>query len=936
MTPWQFSKEDWPTVSALLDHALTLAPAERETWLEQLPPDRLRFKDVIRGLIATADASGGALETLPRLDLSSHQASDLQPGGLVGPYRLIAPLGAGGMGAVWLAERADGELNRRVALKMPHVAWTGALRHRMARERDILAALEHPNIARLYDAGTDATGRPYLALEYVEGEPIDLYAARCALSIDQRLRLLIQVASAVSFAHGRLIVHRDLKPSNILITSSGEVRLLDFGIAKLLQGTTTEETELTRDTGRALTLDYASPEQILGQAIGTASDVYSLGVIAYELLSGARPYQLKRGAPHQIEQAIVAADVPPASSRAPDPACKGQLRGDLDAILNKALKKDPQERYPTVDALADDWRRYLAREPVTARPDSLTYRVSKLVRRYPIPVASAGVVVVAIVLGASVALYQRDRALDEAAAARREAARAEAVRDLLVDIFKANSVMQPNAEAAQNMTARELLAAGIEKVDTLAERAPDAHAYLLRLFGDLHDELSLLDQAHQLHERSSAAALRTFGEGSVEKALADLRLAQVLMRKGEVDRAQALVVAAKSVLEAQVPSSPDLGHAWATEARVFLHSDTPRAERAGQRATQILDAVEPRGDRAATAYFLHGLALQTLGRPADAAQAYRGSRERFTALYSATSNPASAVLGAEARMLMAMSRWKEAGTAIDESLKVLRARGDVIDRCSTLIAKARLELANGRGEQAEAALTEALELRETVPDEVAFPTAAALRAHLGTIAFRRGDLQRGIGLLQDGLRTLPAEDEISRMRFLATLSMAYLEAGDLKNARASYAEARELRGKRKSVAAVIRELLAEAGARLAAHAGDEAALGELLNDAREAGGKYAGRQHALLQAQAWGMLKRPDLVQAAVEPHVEPLLALPIGEFDALFDAELAMVAAHAIAINDVKAAQALLARAEPAFIGTRVAASSSRRKLEQLKATLK
>lgn len=935
MTPWQFSKEDWPTVSALLDQALTLAPAERETWLEQLPADRQRFKDVIRALLASGSAAASLLDTLPGLDVAA-MPSELSPGGLVGPYRLIKALGAGGMGAVWLAERADGELNRRVALKMPHISWTSALTERMARERDILAALEHPNIARLYDAGTEATGRPYLALEYVEGKPIDTYAASCALSIGQRLRLLIQVANAVSFAHGRLIVHRDLKPSNILVTSDGEVRLLDFGIAKLLQGTTVEETELTRNTGRALTLDYASPEQILGQAIGTASDVYSLGVIAYELLSGARPYQLKRGVAHQLEQAIVAVDVPPASSRATDSARKGQLRGDLDAILNKALKKAPQERYPTVDALADDWRRYLAREPVTARPDSLLYRVSKLARRYPIPLASAGFVVVAIILGASVALYQRDRAFDEAAAARREAARAEAVRDLLVDIFKANSVMQPNAEAAQNMTARELLAAGIEKVDTLAERAPDAHAYLLRLFGDLHDELSLLDQAHQLHERSAAAALRTFGERSVDKALADLRLAQVLMRKGEVDRAQALVVAAKSVLEEQAPNSPDLGEAWAAESRVFLHSDTPRAERAAQRATQILDAVEPRGDRAASAYFLHGLALQTLGRPANAAQAYRDSRERFTALYGANSNPASAVLGAEARMLMAMSRWQEAGTAIDASLEVLRARGDVIDRCSTLIAKARLELANGRGEQAEAALRNALELRATVPDEVAFPSTAALRAHLGTIAFRRGDLQRGIALLKEGLQTLPAEDGISRMRFLATLSMANLEAGDVKSAQASYAEARELRSKRKSVAAAIRELLAEAGARLAAHNQDEAALREMLEEAREAMGAHAGRGHALLQAQAWATLKRPDLVRTAVKPHVEPLLALPTSEFDALVDAELAMVAAQVIAVDDPKAAQALLRKAEPALVGTRDPASSSRQKLEQLKATLR
>ena len=217
--------------------------------------------------------------------------SDLQPGALVGPYRLLRELGIGGMGAVWLAERADGTLKRQVALKLPRAAWSRGLAERMARERDILASLEHPHIARLYDAGTDAQGRPFLALEYVEGQPIDVYCHERALNIPARLQLLLQVAHAVAFAHSRLVIHRDLKPSNILVTADGQVRLLDFGIAKLMEGDRTQETQLTQLAGRALTLDYASPEQIRGEPIGTASDVYSLGVVAYELLAGAKTVQ---------------------------------------------------------------------------------------------------------------------------------------------------------------------------------------------------------------------------------------------------------------------------------------------------------------------------------------------------------------------------------------------------------------------------------------------------------------------------------------------------------------------------------------------------------------------------------------------------------------------------------------------------------------------
>ena len=246
--------------------------------------------------------------------------SDLKAGALVGPYRLLRELGVGGMGSVWLAERADGTLKRQVALKLPRASWARGLAERMARERDILASLEHPNIARLYDAGTDAQGRPFLALEYVEGQPIDVYCSERALSIRQRLQLLLEVASAVTFAHSRLVVHRDLKPSNILVTADGQVRLLDFGIAKLMEGDRTQETQLTQMAGRALTLDYASPEQIRGEPIGTASDVYSLGVVAYELLAGAKPYKLKRGSAAELEETIATVDAPLASATAADPA----------------------------------------------------------------------------------------------------------------------------------------------------------------------------------------------------------------------------------------------------------------------------------------------------------------------------------------------------------------------------------------------------------------------------------------------------------------------------------------------------------------------------------------------------------------------------------------------------------------------------------------
>ena len=337
MTLPSLTPANWPAVSALLDEALALPEAERDTFVQSLVGERAQFRDTLRELLSRASGveTDEFLATLPRLTRVAERGplTELAAGETIGPYRLLSELGTGGMGAVWLAERSDGALKRKVALKLPRLVWARGLAERMARERDILASLEHPHIAHLYDAGVDQHGRPYLALEYVEGVPIDAYARERSLPVRHKLDLLLQVCGAVAFAHSRLVVHRDLKPSNILVTADGQVRLLDFGIAKLMEGDRTQETQLTQLAGRALTLDYASPEQINGEPIGTASDVYSLGVVAYELLTGAKPYKLKRGSAAELEEAIATADPPTASEAATEPQAKKALKGDLDAIL---------------------------------------------------------------------------------------------------------------------------------------------------------------------------------------------------------------------------------------------------------------------------------------------------------------------------------------------------------------------------------------------------------------------------------------------------------------------------------------------------------------------------------------------------------------------------------------------------------------------------
>ena len=358
----KFTDQEWVALSRLLDEALELAPAERQAWLETLPHEASGLGPTLRELLA-AHATGETTEflrTLPRLwpALVDGEGPRLHEGAGIGPYRLLRRLGQGGMGSVWLATRSDGVLKRPVALKLPHAPSRGAqIAERFARERDILAALEHPHIARLYDAGVADDGQPFLALEYIEGEPLVDFCDKRHLDLSARLRLFLQVLDAVQYAHAHLVVHRDLKPSNILVTHQGQVRLLDFGIAKLIAEEPAAESELTQAAGRLLTPDYASPEQISGAPLTTATDVYSLGVILYQLISGERPYRLRRDSRGALEDAILEAEIARPSAACADsekaslrglPLKKLQklLRGDLDNIVLEALRRLPPSVTP--------------------------------------------------------------------------------------------------------------------------------------------------------------------------------------------------------------------------------------------------------------------------------------------------------------------------------------------------------------------------------------------------------------------------------------------------------------------------------------------------------------------------------------------------------------------------------------------------------------
>ncbi|HTD75846.1 MAG TPA: protein kinase [Steroidobacteraceae bacterium] len=428
------SPAEFAQVSRLLDEALDLSMEDRPAWLADLERRDPHAAGILRTLL---DLQGNSTDQ-PLLDgnLVAELVGPLVDsdsiliGKQFGPYRVLSLLGHGGMGSVWLAERVDGLFTRQVALKLIHPALMGkVMTERATREREILASLNHPHIARLIDAGFSEDSQPYLALEYVAGKTITEYCDEQRLPLRSRLELFRQVLSAVQYAHANLVIHRDLKPSNVLVTQDGQVYLLDFGIAKLLTEGKASETELTRVGGRALTPDYAAPEQIAGLPITTAADVYALGVIFYELLTGERPYKLKRESVGALEEAILRTDpaVPSRSvisesaagarSATPKRLAKS-LAGDLDTIVLKALKKKPTERYATANAFDEDVARYLGGEVVLAQPDSLAYRVAKFVGRHRVGIAAAAVLILILAGGlaattyeARVAAIQRDAAI---------------------------------------------------------------------------------------------------------------------------------------------------------------------------------------------------------------------------------------------------------------------------------------------------------------------------------------------------------------------------------------------------------------------------------------------------------------------------------------------------------------------------------------------
>lgn len=501
----------WQRLSALLDEALDLPDAAARTdWLadwHQREPELAT--ELARLLAAHGQAEADdRLAHLPSLQAppAADRGHGLQPGQRVGPWQLVELLGTGGMSVVWLAERADGAYVREVALKLPlHLPWRDDLAARLARERDILARLTHPHIAQLYDAGVTDDGLPWLAMERVRGETLQVWCQQQALGLRERVEVFLQVLDAVAHAHAALVLHRDLKPSNILVTRDGGVKLLDFGIAKLLDEQTrqSEDTQLTRLGGRAMTPDYASPEQIRGEPLTTASDVYSLGVVLYELLCGQQPYRLKHRSAAQLETAVLETQPARPSSRVHEsPAVAshlgltprrlaGSLRGELDAIVLMALRKQAAARYSGPAAFRADLQAWLDGLPVAARPDSLTTRARRVLRRHWL-IASLATVIATLLVGSTVLSIHQSRL------AEREAQRARAALDFLQNLYRPVSWLSGNPSRAGEVSARELLDLSAEQLRQQPLADPEVQREVMKLLLGLFRDVDATAQREKM------------------------------------------------------------------------------------------------------------------------------------------------------------------------------------------------------------------------------------------------------------------------------------------------------------------------------------------------------------------------------------------------------------------------------------------------------
>jgi len=799
----------WRVLRSAFEQAIALPAEERPGYVRELVAagrlDAAAQAELLALLAADQadpDDTTGLIGMAPDLlrDLDAEELArerELMQGRQFGAWTLIEEIGRGGMGAVWRAERHHGDFRQQGALKLIRSGWDSLdLRRRFRSERRILAGLQHPNIAAMLDGGETEGGQPWLVMEYVRGQGLLDYCESARLDVPARLRLFLSVCEAVAYAHRSLVVHRDLKPSNILVDGDGRVKLLDFGIAKLLE----PGHELTGTGQRLFTPEYAAPEQVRGEAVTTSVDVHALGLLLYTLLTGLRPWGQRASTPAAYEHAVLSEEpTRPSQALRADSSAPGagsdrqriaaQLRGDLDAIVMKALRKEPIERYGAVAELAEDVRRHLRRDPVLARRGNLRYRMRRFLERHALASAMAALALLSLIGGLGVALWQAGVADAARRSAEREARIAGAVADFMTRAF---ALADPEIAGTPEPSARQVLDQGTKTLDTQHDLDDATRAALLVAIGDAYVSLRETAKGRAILER---AAPLLAADSSLETRIEwHLALATAINNQSDREGALAQLQAADRELATAGDRLPALRARVDGLAGVVLNNlrryeeALPRLERARQ---SMLERLGPASEELSGIISVHVSVLNGLGRDAEAAaiaeQAYRAARETAgiqPALLSRFANG----LGLS---LLRVKRFDEAEIAFAESLAIDEAlHGRDSERIGPALNNLAVALLRQRRFADASALFERHRgiLQKHYPEDDARIARAEL--NLGLTELQAGQPAQALRWLQTGLARWDRDGSPHTDRYMSGqlgLVRAFEQLGELGAAQAAMA-----------------------------------------------------------------------------------------------------------------------------------------------------
>jgi eukaryotic-like serine/threonine-protein kinase len=747
-------------IESVFETALDLTATDRRRWLDRRCVNDETLRAEVDSLIAAHERPDGLLDG--NVALAAAEVLSGRPrGSRIGAYRIVRELGRGGMGIVYLARRDDGQYDQQVAIKLVQTNPDAVeVRRRFAAERQILASLRHRGIAQLLDAGVTDGQRPFLVMEYVDGVPITEYCDHRALGVGARVRLFRDVCAAVHFAHQNLIIHRDIKPGNILVSPEGGVKLLDFGIAKLLDPALATTGDVTRTELRVMTPEYASPEQVRGETVTTASDVYALGIVLYELLSGQRPYALTNRSPQELLDVICTRVPERPSSVVSDERLRHTLSGDLDAIVMMALRKDARDRYGSVDLLWEDLERYLDGLPVDAHRGSRTYRARKFLGRHRVESAAAALIAASLAIGTGVAVRQatiaareRDRARSALAEAEQSIKQSESVTGFLVGMFDATTPIPGSTTA----TVRDLVRAGMSQVETFRGQ-PLVQARMLEAIARVHMMMADYSTARSELERSLALRIANLGPNHLEVASPLFYLGELTRRTGQYLEADSLTRRALAIRSAALgPRHPANAEILLQLSSILVYrSDARGAEEMSRRALEIQRAsLRPNDPLIGATLQWHASHLWRLDRGAEAEAEYREA----VAVFRAAEGPQS--LGAANTQLrvaeMVLARRGDTAQAealIRSALTITRAAvGDHPRTSWAMSSLAKLLASRGQLREAEQLALAGLEIqRRTFGPQ--HPNVADYANVLVAIYVRAGRLAEAERLQRTSLRIL--------------------------------------------------------------------------------------------------------------------------------------------------------------------------------------